>query len=84
VGVTAGQPDTGVAGGWPPVAPHEMTDRVREPLRTKRVDPIPPFAAGDVSSAVLPRVIGYWTNVDAGLGSRVAHALGVGAPERAA
>src|SRR5687767_2949077 len=45
VGVTNGQPNAGQPGGWDPVAPHELTDRVREVLRSNRADPIPAFAA---------------------------------------
>jgi len=45
IGVTNGTPNARTADGWDPVAPHELTDRVREALATNKVDPIPPFAA---------------------------------------
>ena len=45
LGVTDAQPNAGAANGWKAVAPHELTDRVREALRDNRVDPIPAFAA---------------------------------------
>lgn len=45
VGVTDGEPNAETENGWTPVAPHDLTDRVREALATSRVDPIPAFAA---------------------------------------
>jgi hypothetical protein len=45
IGVTNGEPNAGTPTGWEPVAPHELTDRVREALKDNRVDPIPAFAA---------------------------------------
>lgn len=57
IGVTEGKPNAGSADGWQPLAPHAMTDRVRETLVSNRVDPIPPFAAtvieyGDAEQAI--------------------------------
>jgi hypothetical protein len=45
IGVTEGAPNEGKEGGWNPLRPHEMTDRVREALASNGVDPIPAFAA---------------------------------------
>lgn len=45
IGVTNGEPNEGKPDGWSPVAASEMTDRVRECLKTYKVDPIPAFAA---------------------------------------
>jgi Putative DNA-binding domain len=58
VGVTAGQPNAGEPGGWEPVGAHEMTDRVREALRSSSVDPLPPFAATVLDYGDPPKPIG--------------------------
>ena len=58
IGVTDGSPNASAPGGWDPVAPHALTDRVRQALATNRVDPIPPFAATVVDYGDLQRPIG--------------------------
>jgi hypothetical protein len=45
IGVTNGAPNVGEPDGWRPVGAAEMTDRVRQCLKTHGVDPIPAFAA---------------------------------------
>jgi catalase len=57
-----------------------MDDTDREHLVTNIVA----HASAGVTAAVQERVIGYWTNVDAELGARVAAGLGYGESAQAA
>jgi catalase len=57
-----------------------LDERDRENL----VSNIVAHASADVTPEIQQRVIGYWTNVDADLGARVATGLGIGQVVRAA
>jgi catalase len=51
-----------------------MTDTDRDHLATNIIA----HASDGVTSEIQRRVVGYWTNVDSGLGAKVAAGLGLG------
>lgn len=44
IGITDGEPNEGVDGGWTAPAPHALIDRVRQALESQ-IDPLPSFSA---------------------------------------
>jgi hypothetical protein len=58
IGVTEGEPNAGLPGGWEPSAPHAIVDRVRQALADNRVDPIPAFAATVIDHEETGRPVG--------------------------